>query len=519
MNLVKNGTVTESCFPYASADGKTIPECPNQCADGTEYKRYYSQNAYIVHNDYQEKFNDLAILIMDQLVSVGPVSAGINVYTDFDDFGKDPDKCLNDVYTYDGTSSSRGLHAITITGYGLLNNKFYWLVQNSWGGHWCDNGFIKMEIGEIMDFEFSEPYIKPKKVNPVEIEVTFKEKHDDCSINVMGNSLDNWNNSLEITFTNEKASQNIYFQAGKNKILGKNEINCYFEILKVYLYTKKGTFTFKESKSLGDYNTFKLNSFEGKSFEYYGVDDLDSLNQERYYVSQAGSKIIFSHKFEGNDDSLPPIFFDGNAKYPLKNCDHIRTSTYYGYDLAYCEITQKDLEYIETNSVRLYYNYLCGYLDRSSIYLYKLDPKKYPVFEVIKFIKPENTSINNKTDLILVSNSKVNVPINTEIYFNTIFEIENNMKNSTFPSTCTAQINSENTESYITCHINGKGDYQYQNVYLLPYSLMKYNNSTYFEVIIKKSIKAEEEHDQTSDGFSLYLKYSLSLFFYLLILF
>ena len=278
------------------------------------------------------------------------------------------------------------------------------------------------------------------------------------------------------------------------------------------------------------------------------------MNQRQYYVSQAWSKIIFSHEFDGNDDSLPPIFLVENAKYPLKNCDHIRTSTYYGYDLAYCEITQKDLEYIETNSARLYYNYLCGKIQSTDIYLYKLDPKKYPVFEVIKFIKPENTSINNKTDLILVSNSKVNVPINTEIYFNTIFEIENNMKNLTFFSACTGQINSENTESYITCHINGKGDYQYQNIYLLPYSLMKFD-STYFEVIIKESIKAEdeieppeeeeneeredetekqeeeekeeegeheseeEEHDKTSDGLSSYLKYSLSLFFYFLILF
>ena len=92
------------------------------------------------------------------------------------------------------------------------------------------------------------------------------------------------------------------------------------------------------------------------------------------------------------------------------------------------------------------------------------------------------------------------------------------MKNLTISSACTAKINSENTESYLTCHINGKGDYKYQNIYLLPYSSMKYD-PTYFEVIIKETIKAEKEHDQTSDGFSSYLKHSLNLFFYLLILF
>ena len=29
LNLIRNGTVTESCFPFASGDGKTIPQCPS----------------------------------------------------------------------------------------------------------------------------------------------------------------------------------------------------------------------------------------------------------------------------------------------------------------------------------------------------------------------------------------------------------------------------------------------------------------------------------------------------------
>ena len=51
LNLVKNGTVTEGCFPYASYDGEYIPECPTTCKDGSEYKKYYSQNSYRAFND------------------------------------------------------------------------------------------------------------------------------------------------------------------------------------------------------------------------------------------------------------------------------------------------------------------------------------------------------------------------------------------------------------------------------------------------------------------------------------
>ena len=66
MNFVKNGTHTESCFPFVSGDGKNIPECPTTCADGSKFKRYYSQNAY--KTDLlvtQKNFYDYIALIID----------------------------------------------------------------------------------------------------------------------------------------------------------------------------------------------------------------------------------------------------------------------------------------------------------------------------------------------------------------------------------------------------------------------------------------------------------------------
>ena len=180
LNLIRNGTVTESCFPFASGDGKTIPQCPSQCEDGSEIKKYYSQNAYRASNSAQSNFYDLVILLMDQLVTQGPILGGFVVYQDFEVFGRDTNKCLNDVYTYDGVSEEGGGHAVTIVGYGLLKNKFYWLIQNSWGADWCDSGFIKMEIGQFFGVSFSEPYIEPSQADPVEIDVTLKSAALDC---------------------------------------------------------------------------------------------------------------------------------------------------------------------------------------------------------------------------------------------------------------------------------------------------------------------------------------------------
>ena len=107
LNLVKNGTLTEGCFPFTSSDGQTIPKCPNECQDGSEFKKYHSQNSYYASNSKQEYFKELVLLVMDQLVTEGPIFAGFMIHNDFEKFGQDKNKCKNDVYTYDGKSIER----------------------------------------------------------------------------------------------------------------------------------------------------------------------------------------------------------------------------------------------------------------------------------------------------------------------------------------------------------------------------------------------------------------------------
>ena len=273
-----------------------------------------------------------------------------------------------------------------------------------------------MEIGEIEEFSFSEPYIKTEVKEPVDIEVTFKQKYEDCKFDVESPSLDNWNNTLDITFTNNQTSQNIFYQVSKNKLYNRDVISCNYEINRVLFDIKKGIYTYETSKSLGVENTFKLNLFEGQTFEYYGNDFLNNFLHNTYYISKPGSKIVFRHIPESIDDSMPPIFMDKTAKFPLKNCAHIRTSTDIGYDLGYCEITQDELDYIEKNTVELTYYYLCGYMDNSNIFLKKLNESN-PVFEVKKFIKPKGDIISKNTDLILVSNPVINILINEELNY------------------------------------------------------------------------------------------------------
>jgi cathepsin H len=46
-------------------------------------------------------------------------------------------------------------HAVLAVGYGVENGVPYWLIKNSWGADWGDNGYFKMEMGKNMCGEYS----------------------------------------------------------------------------------------------------------------------------------------------------------------------------------------------------------------------------------------------------------------------------------------------------------------------------------------------------------------------------
>ena len=94
-NLVKNRTVTEECLPYSTSSGTNTESCPSQCKSGDDLVFYHAKNAYTTEEDYnQENFYDIITVIIDQLITYGPVESGFTVYDDFYDF-KNNANCKN----------------------------------------------------------------------------------------------------------------------------------------------------------------------------------------------------------------------------------------------------------------------------------------------------------------------------------------------------------------------------------------------------------------------------------------
>ena len=507
MNLVKNGTVTEGCLPFSSGDGVSIEDCPTKCKDGSEFKKYYSQNAYITEDYYSEDtFYDIVALIMDQLTTNGPVVTGIDVYDDFMDWHYDPIKCRDDVYTYDGVSDYGGGHAIVIVGYGYLNSKYYWLIQNSWGEYACDHGFVKVEFGQIgvEQVAFSEPYFHKEISDPVVIPVSLKSFDEECTLEISTTaSLSNWKNTLDLGFVNTFTRRPFNFQCSLVNVVDGPRSVCYFEYFN--FFTDKGTYKFSYSGSLGDENVFSLDrSLSQKEFTYYGFDDIYPIFTFELYISQEGSKIVFLI-YNDNDDfmTLPPIYANENSKTPLSGCKYVYLG---GNDLVYCDIKQNEVDYFDDMSSYAFdpmlYDILCGYKLDIFAFVYKLDTTKYPVFKIKKFILPEDKTLSFFTAFTLEADIEGSLSGYTHQYnyVELFIEIEVDGQNLTSLVYCELEHPGILMKNYLfNCYLDvdpGK-EITYDNVYLHPYNL-PYINDDPFEVYIKDMIKGQPYNPSSS---------------------
>ena len=281
LDLIVNGTVTEECFPFNSGDDKRIPNCPDKCVNNETYMiKYKAKNAYMTRDYYSEKnYYDIVALIMDQLNNYGPVVSGITLYQDFKNLVFHKAKCTELIYRYDGISNDTGGHALTIIGYGLKDDRYYWIAQNSWGDSFCDKGFIKIEFGQIgiEQVSFVEPYLPNDQSPKTQIKLKFESMDALCQLNIKVESpLHDVSNGFLINSEKENSDINnnekFNFICGKIKIIDKEEIKCYFE---ERIPQKLGTYKFKQIKSLGTENEFiDSDSFDGKTFNFYSIDEI-----------------------------------------------------------------------------------------------------------------------------------------------------------------------------------------------------------------------------------------------------
>lgn len=118
----------DSDYPYVSGNGQ-VTACTYNAADGVTYTN--STTPYVdvtgTTADIQNALNQQPVA-----VAVNAANAGFQTYSSGVLMASE---CTN--YLID--------HAITAVGYGNENGVDYYLVQNSWGSGWGENGYVKIE--------------------------------------------------------------------------------------------------------------------------------------------------------------------------------------------------------------------------------------------------------------------------------------------------------------------------------------------------------------------------------------
>ncbi|KAI5098626.1 dipeptidyl peptidase 1 precursor [Silurus meridionalis] len=130
------GVVDEQCFPYTGKDSPcSVPsDCP---------RSYVSDYHYV--GGFYGACNEAAM--MTELVRDGPMGVAFEVYPDFMHYKEG-------IYHHTGLRDSINPfeltnHAVLLVGYGRSQEtgEKYWIVKNSWGTDWGEDGFFRIRRG------------------------------------------------------------------------------------------------------------------------------------------------------------------------------------------------------------------------------------------------------------------------------------------------------------------------------------------------------------------------------------
>ena len=129
------GTCSSHCKPYMSFNG-FVPMCSNQCNNRAHsyFKWKAKKNSIIVIEKDVQK-------IKEEIYKNGPVTTSMGTFADLKAY-------KSGIYMHTRGKPSDP-HAITIVGWGhnAPLKIDYWIIRNSWGPNWGENGYFKVMIG------------------------------------------------------------------------------------------------------------------------------------------------------------------------------------------------------------------------------------------------------------------------------------------------------------------------------------------------------------------------------------
>ena len=136
--MAKNEVTDETCSIYRARGLDNGEECSamNVCRNCNPGEACFVPDQYLVYG--VDEFGEVSgeENMMQEIAQRGPIACGISVPQALEDY-------TGGIYC-DDTGDMNIVHDISVVGYGEEDGNKFWLVRNSWGTHWGEEGFFRV---------------------------------------------------------------------------------------------------------------------------------------------------------------------------------------------------------------------------------------------------------------------------------------------------------------------------------------------------------------------------------------
>ncbi|XP_038107104.1 cathepsin B-like [Culex quinquefasciatus] len=133
----KIGIVNEDCLPYSFANTCIGQDCPIRCVPGASGTVAGNKKKGLEYHTVMAN----VLQIQSEIVRNGPVEASFDMYLDFATFNGDG------VYMH-RSGPYLNKHSVKIIGWGTEKGTPYWLIINTFGRGWANEGVAKFLRGQ-----------------------------------------------------------------------------------------------------------------------------------------------------------------------------------------------------------------------------------------------------------------------------------------------------------------------------------------------------------------------------------
>jgi C1A family cysteine protease len=181
--IQNTGVTDEACMPYTSGASGVDVSCDMRCADASS--RAYKIVSYTSPSRGYRDINAVKAALAN-----GPVVTTLTVYSDFLFYS-------SGVYKH-VTGDQEGGHAVSIVGYDDASQS--WIVRNSWGSDWGNNGFVNIAYDDTSGVsDETWQYTVPQAEGYVAI--SYPQERDFISGNASFAAKSTFPNTSDVTYT------------------------------------------------------------------------------------------------------------------------------------------------------------------------------------------------------------------------------------------------------------------------------------------------------------------------------